>query len=268
MTPRQWKDFYARERAALGEAGMLALLDRAPQVRLEPSGAIVFPHTRLSASGDLIAAAAKAAVDCGRETILGLGVLHGRSDAGPAARRMHGPGIRSDTGMWHDEFSLDSFTEFVALYARRLRRPPPRIVPRYPLLVGDDPESLRGLDELRELIGGGGALVATTDPIHHGAGYNTPPAEQLARGDARTLAFARSCISDAFIKLRDRDFAGFAAHASANKSDFRDVGPVLASLLPSHFKFEISDLRLVDYADVLGSPDPTWVAAALVELTA
>jgi hypothetical protein len=117
-------------------------------------------------------------------------------------------------------------------------------------------------------MGGGGGLVAPTPPIHLGALNTPPPPKQPARGAAPTLAFARSCISDAFIKLRDRDFAGFAAHASANKSDFRDVGPVLASLLPSHFKFEISGLRLVDYADVLGSPDPTWVAAALVELTA
>jgi hypothetical protein len=266
MTPRQWKDFYARERASLGEAGMSAILDRAPSIQLPAGGAIVFPHTRLTASGELIAAAAKAAVDCGRDTILALGVLHGRSDAGPAARRVHGQGIAEDAGLWRDEFSFDSFMEFVELYARRVGRSPPRVVARFPLLVGDEPNSLPGLDELRDLVGHGAALLATTDPIHHGAGYSTPAAEQLPRDDARTLDFARSCISGAFVLLSGRMFESFQTHASLYKSDFRDVGPVLATLLPKHFRFEISDLRLVDYADVLSSADPTWVAAALVRI--
>jgi len=266
MSPKQWKDFYARERASLGEAGMRAILDRAPHIELAHDGAIVFPHTRLSASGELIAAAAKAAVDCRRDTILALGVLHGRSDAGLAARRVHGPGIGNDAGLWRDEFSLDSFMEFVELYARGLGRSPPRVVARFPLLVGSEPESLPGLDELRELVGRGAALVATTDPIHHGAGYGTPADEQLVRDDPHTHDSARACINSAFLLLSGHRFESFQTHARLNKSDFRDVGPVLASLLPKHFKFEISDLKLVNYADVLGSPDPTWVAAALVTI--
>src|SRR5947207_8640053 len=74
---REWKDYYANERRELGERGLLALFDRAPDVQLPARGALVFPHTRLVASGELIAAAARAAVRSGRDEILALGVLHG-----------------------------------------------------------------------------------------------------------------------------------------------------------------------------------------------
>jgi hypothetical protein len=36
---------------------------------------------------------------------------------------------------------------------------------------------LPGIDELQALLAAGAALVATADPIHHGAGYGTAPAE-------------------------------------------------------------------------------------------
>ena len=40
-------------------------------------GALVFPHTRLEATGDMVAAVALAVVRSGCEEVLALGVLHG-----------------------------------------------------------------------------------------------------------------------------------------------------------------------------------------------
>src|SRR2546421_7652260 len=111
MTARQWKDFYRRERESLGEAALEQMLDLAPVIALPRSGAIIFPHTRLSASGAFPAAAAKAVVESGRDPILAIGVLHGAreqdaplidaarggdSAALQALRKVHGPDVAGD----------------------------------------------------------------------------------------------------------------------------------------------------------------------------
>jgi hypothetical protein len=63
------------------------------------------------------------------------------------------------------------------------------------------------------------------------------------------------------------DFAGHHALATAVRSDFRDAGPVFATLTKGRFPRQIDALRLVDYADVLAAEQPTWVAAAVVSAT-
>src|SRR4051794_21158796 len=129
---REWKEFYRQERESLGDAGLLALFDRAPKV-VAPSaghGALVFPHTRLSASGHLIASAAAAIVDSQCETVLAIGVLHGRDRGDASRRKIYGPEVEDE------EFSLDNFQALVELAAKRARRRPPRVVARYPFLTG------------------------------------------------------------------------------------------------------------------------------------
>jgi hypothetical protein len=278
----QWKQFYAREREAMGAADVNALFDRAPHVELTERGAIVFPHTKLGDSGHLIAAAARAAVASGRDTILALGVLHGGrerdADLARAARAgdqraigqlrgVHGRGAPRDGGIWTEEFSLDNFTALVPTAAKILGVPEPRVIQRYPFLVGSNPHDLPGLDELRSILEAGAALVATTDPVHHGVGYGTPPEQCLQRTDPQSTATARRWITEAFGQLSRHDFGRFLDGANRDRSDFRDVGPAIAALLGREFASEIIDLTLVDYAGVLGSDQPTWVVAALARLT-
>ena len=286
-TAREWKTFYARERGRLGTAGLRACLERADALGLPAwlrgTGAVVFPHTRLDGSGELPAAAALAAVRSGCRTILALGVLHGArvgdaalvavaragdAEARGLLRRVHGPGEPGDGGHWKEEFSLDSFAALLSLAAQRDRRLPPRLVVRYPFLTGEHPDDLPGLDELRALRAapGGTFLAATADPIHHGVGYGTLPADLWARDDPATAAWARANVQAGLDRLAARDHAGFLAHAADAKSDFRDPGPVLASLLGGDLRATVHDLRLVDYADVLAAPGPTWVAGALATL--
>ena len=113
--------------------------------------------------------------------------------------------------------------------------------------------------------------MATADPLHHGVGYDTPSAECRPQGEASTAAWARASVQEGFDRLAARDAAGFLCHAAGARSDFRDPGPVLAHLLggtASRLRATMHDVRLVDYAAVLGAPAPTWVAGALATFDA
>jgi hypothetical protein len=282
---REWKEFYARERVQLGEAGLLALLDRARAVEVPKRGALVFPHTRLEASGELVAAVALAVVRSGCDEVVALGVLHGARDAdaalvrraregAPSARaalrRVHGPDVPDDGGYWTEEFSLDGFVALVELAARRERRKAPRVLQRYPFLGGEQPAELPGADELRARVERGAVLVATADPIHHGAGYGAREEDRLPREDPQTLEFARWTIDRGFQLLASKDFAGFLRHAAEVRSDFRDTGPLMAWLIEPQkpLDVEILELLLVDYSTALGVAAPTWVAGALARFAA
>ncbi len=284
MTARDWKTFYARERERLGASGLRACLDRAdvlglPEL-LRGADAVVFPHTRLETSGELAAAAALAAVRSGCDRVLALGVLHGArvkdtvlvrdaragdEQAGAALRWVHGPGVPGDGGHWEEEFSLDGFCALLGAAADREGRRPLRVVRRFPFLTGENPADLPGLDELLALrtSPGGAFLVATADPIHHGVGYDTPAADLRPRDDPATADWARAGVQAGLEHLAARDYPGFLRAAAGAKSDFRDPGPVLAHLLGGGLCVNVHALRLVDYADVLAAPAPTWVAGAL-----
>ena len=288
-TARDWKEFYARERERLGTPGLEACLDRADALglpaRLRSADAVVFPHTRLETSGELAAAAALAAVRSGCGTVLALGVLHGAQvqdtalvgdaragdeRARKTLRRVHGPGVPGDGGHWEEEFSLDGFCALLAAAARREGRPPLRVVRRFPFLTGENPADLPGLDELRALRAApeGVFLAATADPVHHGVGYGPPAAELRSLDEPATLAWTMAGVREGFQRLAARDFPAFLDHAAGAKSDFRDPGPVMVHLLGEGLCVNVHGLRLVDYADVLAAPAPTWVAGALATFSA
>lgn len=272
---RWWKDYYARELERLGERGIERMFDAAPALTIHERGAVVFPHVRLGACGTQVAAVAQAIVREGRDTVLALGVMHGARESDiatvSAARagdetartamcRIHGPDHYAA-----EEFSLDGFSALLAAAARRAGKKAPRLVKRYPFMVFGDPGSCPGIEELIALRVAGAAVVATADHLHHGVGYGTPPDERLAIDDARALAHARSAIATAMTALAAGDKEVFLRACARERSDFRDNGPVLASLLAvSPWTSRIEELTLVDYASDLGAAEPTWVAAALM----
>lgn len=247
-TPAWWKEFYARERDGLD---LDALIDRAPKVDFPEGGALVFPHTRLTVTGSMVAAVARAAARDGRE-VLAIGVLHG----------IRGPrGIHEESGLGRDEFSLDGFR---SLYERACAREGvrPRLVARYPLDVGDRPDDLPGLDDLRRRAETS-LVVATADPMHHGIGYETPEARDETRSE--TVADARTRIEEQLGALAHGDFPEFARLCARDRSDFRNAGPVVAMLRPKA-QWTLEDLALVDYSDVLGCVRPTWVAGGRIRV--
>ena len=172
-------------------------------------------------------------------------------------------GVHDEDGLAAEEFSLDGFMEMLTSAAARVGRSV-EVVRRYPFLVGDDPASLAGVDELERIVADGAFLVATTDPIHHGYAYGTPPAGCHDADDPATTKTARSAIEDQLAALSDHRFGDFAHLTEQHHSDFRDTGPVLAHLVGRGFQSEIHDLSLVDYAGVLDAASPSWVAGALV----
>jgi predicted class III extradiol MEMO1 family dioxygenase len=278
LTALEWKRFYADERRELGDAAIDKLLADAPSLELH--GGLIFPHTRLRATGLMTARAAKAVVESGAERVLALGVLHGgreqdaelvlRAKAGDEAaldlaRRVHGPSAPKDGGLWTEEFSLDNFTYFVHRAAALNGKRPPEIVQRYPFLTGADPLSLPGMDELFELVRQGVPVIATADMIHHGVGYGTASEEALGERDAETTAIARSWMEEGLEALAQKDYTRFLENAERVKSDFRHSGPVLRAVF-GDLDWRLFDLQLVDYSDVLNASAPTWVASAMIEL--
>ncbi len=270
-TARWWKEFYAKEREELGTLGLDALLEQAPSVEL--SRALVFPHTRLRHSGHLPAAAARAVLDSGADTVLALGVLHGgrEQDAEVVARARAGDanaiaalgGVHGPDGIAVEEFSLDGFSALLERAAERAGRAPPRLVKRFPFLVGRAPDQHPGLEELARLVASGAAVVATADMVHHGVGYGTAEGERVPREAGST--YARGLIEEQLLLLGRRDFVAFADVARRARSDFRDSGPTLAALI-APFSYAVLALELVPYGDVLAAAEPTWVAAALCGL--
>ena len=268
-----WKQFYADERRRLGPGALLAMVDEATPLDLREGGAIVIPHTRIEVTGDQIAAAVATVLASGVDRVLALGVLHGarREDrgrvaaarAGDAEARAELRGVHREDGLASEEFSLDGFLEMLSLATERAGRAV-EVVCRYPFLVGDDPESLDGLDELERLVADGALLVATTDPIHHGHAYGTAPADCLDADDPATTANARAAIDDQLAALADHRFGDFQALTELHHSDFRDTGPAVALLVRRAMAPNVHDLSLVDYAQVLGAASPSWVAGALI----
>ena len=267
-----WKQYYRSERERMGRTALVDLIDAAEPLDVRDAGAVVVPHTRLEVTGDQIARAVATVVASGVERVLALGVLHGarRADrslvaaarAGDAAARAALRGVHTDDDVAAEEFSLDAFVELLTLAADRAGRSL-EVIRRYPFLVGDDPASLPGFDELRSIVDGGAMLVVTTDPIHHGHAYGTAPESCLAGEDAATIATARSMIDEQFRALSERRFTDFADLAERHRSDFRDTGPVMAMLVGAGFEHELHDLALVDYAEALAAEAPSWVAGAL-----
>jgi len=214
-------------------------------------------------------------VGSGAREVLALGVLHGglqaevaqvaRARAGDAAARSALRGVyAAGDPFCAEEFSLDNFEALLALAAARQGVVPPRVHARYPFLVGESPADLPGLRELEDLAARM-PVVATTDPLHHGVGYGTPEGQRRGMFEEGSAPWARACIQRQLDLLSQGDWAGFAQLAAQERSDFRDVGPVLGHLLRGA-KGEVLDVRLVDYAGVLGAAEPTWVAAPLIRL--
>lgn len=244
---------------------------------LASGGIAVFPHTYLAVCGPYIAACVHAALDCGADHVLALGVLHSFSDQLLSARAheragddvskcvlrgVHGPKIKRGD-YWKAEYSLASF---VFLWKEEIKRrgiKAPKLTLRYPYLVNRSPESLPGIGTL-ESIAKDACIVATSDFCHHGVAYACAQ-EQLCTGDA-AKKYALKSIQEHLRLLQGGDLAQYYQHCHAIRSDSFDVGPVM-HYLRGPLCGRVLDLQLVDTSALYdGAPKPSWVAASLVQL--
>jgi hypothetical protein len=275
----------AEQRAALGAAGAARLLDAGRCWELAPAlaagGSLLFPHASIEVCGHQIAAAVHAVLEAGAHRVLVLGVLHALTDELAAARQrvaaggdpaaeaswgIQGPDLvgRED---WRDEFSLDHFGWLLAAECLRRGCAEPERLERYPFLAGGAPERLPGFAALAASAREAGTvIVATGDLCHHGRGYGDGPEAALAP-EAGGLDLARRHIGEGLELLARGEHAAFQQHCVTAKSDARDVGQVLRALIgPCHW--ELLDLVADDMSEPYQAPAPTWVAGALVALSA
>jgi hypothetical protein len=138
----------------------------------------------------------------------------------------------------------------------------PEVVERYPYLAGGHPERLPGIEELATLAEDA-VIVSTADPFHHGLGYGDPPERVLAPEDGG-LELARATIEEGIALLGSGDYAGYDAHCVEAKSDARDAA-VVFRYLRGELHGSIRDMAYTNAAALYEAPDPTWVAAPLVE---
>jgi len=276
----QIHELYRREHEALGERGTLELLERGRQWDLAPilsaGGVAVFPHAGVDDCGHQVAAGVHGCLDSGADRVVVISVLHAFTDEMEEARRrvssgedpsawpfwgIQGPGL-DGREEWREDHALTSFRHLWAAETRRRGVRGPEVVERYPYLAGGRPDRLPGIEELAALVEDA-VVVSTADPFHHGIGYGDPPERALAP-DEGGLELARETIEQGIELLASGDYAGYDAHCVEAKSDARDAGQVFRHLR-GELQGRILDLVYTDAAALYEAPDPTWVAAPLVE---
>lgn len=275
------QQLYRREHVALGEAGTLALLEKARQWDLAPTlqagGVIVFPHAGVADCGHQVAAAVHACLDSGADRVVVISVLHAFTEEMEAARirvanggdvtqerfwGIQGTGLAGERQEWQEDHALYSWRHFWQAETQRRGGRAPEVIERYPYLAGGKPEQLPGIDELARLVEDA-VIVSTADPFHHGIGYGDPP-ERSYDPNAAGLAVARSTIAAGITILEQGDYWGYNQHCVQAKSDARDAGQVFR-YLRGPLRGQILDLTYSDATELYQAPPPTWVAAALVD---
>jgi hypothetical protein len=274
-------ELYRSEHEALGEQGTLERLERGREWDLAPTlaagGVVVFPHAGVSDCGHQIAAAVHGCLDSGADRVVVISVLHAFTDEMDEARArvsageaepsefpfcgIQGPGLDGRDEWTHDH-ALISWRHFWAAETKRRGIRGPEVVERYPYLAGGHPERLPGIDELASLADDA-VIVSTADPFHHGIGYGDPPERALAPHDGG-LDLARRTIDEGIALLGRGDYAGYDRHCVEAKSDARDAGQVFRHLR-GELHGEIVDMAYTEAGELYEAPDPTWVAAPLVE---
>ena len=276
----QIHELYRREHAELGERGTLERLERGRKWDLAPTlaagGVVVFPHAGVADCGHQVAAAVHGCLDSGADRVIVISVLHaftdemedarGRVSAGEDPAQwsfwgIQGPGI-GVRNEWRDDHALISWRHFWAAETKRRGVRGPDVVERYPYLAGGHPARLPGIEELTALAEDA-VIVSTADPFHHGIGYGDPPDRALAP-DEGGLDLARATIEEGIALLGAGDYPAYDAHCVQAKSDARDAG-VVFRYLRGELRGSILDLAYTDAAELYDAPDPTWVAAPLVE---
>ncbi|NDJ54670.1 MAG: hypothetical protein GYB68_16505 [Chloroflexi bacterium] len=274
---------YTREHAELGDEGTLRHLERGEQwdvsSTLRKGGVLVFPHAGVKDCGYQVAACVQACLDSGAERVVVISVLHAFTHEMEMARRrvaaggdpadeafwgIQGTGIEGRKE-WTGDHALMSWRHFWQAEVKRrglTESEVPEVIERYPWLAGGKPETLPGIDELARLVEDA-VIVSTADPFHHGIGYGTPP-EEAFYPDEEGLAKAQAVIEEGIGILERGDYWAYNQHCVEAKSDARDAGQVFRYLRGA-MTGQVIDITYSNAAALYHAPDPTWVAAPLVE---
>jgi len=275
---------YYQEPRLLGERGLERVLEEGKRYNiaetLASGGSVIFPHTFINNCGYQIAAVVHACLDSGCDQVLVLGVIHrltedlkrcrvrevnGEDVSKEPLRGILGPGIERDN-CWQNEYSLFMFETLWNSEVKRRGITPPRLIKRYPHLVNCSPETLPGIDELKDLAKDS-LVVATSDFCHHGVAYGVPKSTAKSFGE-EAIRFAHEKIKSSLELLQNGFYDEYyksCLHPEAYSDSF-DVSPVLRYLLGPK-KVHIEDMKIVDTSPLFEQePTPSWVAASLITL--
>lgn len=243
---------YSKEQKSLSSDQIDQILDQGMELALKTGlvqilvdgGTALFPHSSIVRCGDQVAAVLYASMaackQTGKNQILLLGVLHalskplfearqrefsGEDLSTDPCRGIFGPDL-PNSQILDLEFSLDHFTFLIEKAAKRYGFQMPKLILRYPNLVDGTPETLTGIEEVKNLVPDS-IVVATADLFHHGAVYGEENPFDLSTG----LAFARDCIQDHLACFSNPEYLSYREHCLKIKSDSKDVGQLLQYLL-------------------------------------
>ncbi len=228
----QLRQSVARDHLTTAGPQLQKLLEAGRQWDLSPAlqsgGAVSFPHAKLADCGHQIAGAVHAALDCGADQILVLGVLHpmthelwearacmqrGQNILRDPCRGIQGSG-RDGGQEWRSEYSLASFLWMLETEAKGRGVPAPRVITRYPFLAAGHPETLPGMGELEQLARES-AILVTGDLMHHGAIYGDDPTTSIHLGEGAE-ELARTQIDAGLTLLSNEEYDAYRAHAFDN----------------------------------------------------
>lgn len=249
---------------------------------LNNGGGAIFPHTYFSKCGEQMGAVIHAILDSGADQVIMLGTVHAFAELFEArVKEFNGEDISQEPcwgvldpqsangkALLKNEFSLNLFKSLWDIEVERRGKKPPRLIERYPSLVNRHPETLPGMQELKELARNA-VIIGTEDYCHHGVAYAIPQNSAMYMGE-QALSFARQHIEKGFSLLQQNKYSEFYTHGMHLNAigDPSDVSTTIHYLVGSHAQPKILNLKLVDVSQLfVYDPSPSWVAATLATIT-
>ena len=280
-------DQYYRELTSLGNQ-LYEILDQGKEwskeiaSALNNGGGAIFPHTFLSQCGEQVGAVIHAILDSGADQVILLGTVHpfpqllearikefnGEDISHEPSWGVLDPESENAKVLLKNEFSLNLFKSLLKIEVERRGKKAPRLFERYPSLVNRHPETLPGMQELKELTKNA-VIIGTEDYCHHGVAYALPKNSTIPMGE-QALSFACNHIEQGFSLLQLNKYAEFYKHGMHLNAigDPSDVSATVHYLVGSHAKPKILNLKLVDVSHLFeDDPSPSWVAATLAKIT-
>ncbi|WP_150468202.1 hypothetical protein [Francisella sp. SYW-9] len=247
---------------------------------LNTGGALVFPHVHVADCGYMLLAVINAILKSGSKKVLAISVLHPFSDEMEEARiriatnslenitkeplrGIYGPGLSEKIDTWKDDHALYAFRRMLKVVSESIGVEEPTVIERYIHLTGDKPQTLPGIEELKELAKDS-VIVATADHSHHGIAYGTPK-EKAYFPDNKGLKIIKARVQEGLELLDVGDYKQYIKHCyNVTGSDWRDAGIVIRYLL-GPMKSNIIDVIGSDFSELpYKSESPSWALGALV----
>ena len=272
----------------MGLEGLGNLLKRGIKYGLSETlvkgGFLTFPHGRVFDCGYMTAAVVDAALDAceatGCDTIFAVGVFHpcnpemvealecmadGKATDNHPLRRLYGGGNTHLDEAANKDHSLIAFEQLLnrAVELRGIRKP--RLIKRFPFLVGSNVETFSAFDEFKQHAENS-IVVATADHYHYGVIYKSG-GEYPADPTMEAMQQLTLDVITGFENLQKKQYREFLDSCFAiTKSDWRSGGILLNEVLgPLDFSIVATGSSEFGTPEPYGGEAPSWVLGLLTQ---